>query len=79
MTNAKTSTKERIKSVAGSAKDTPKGTRLDLTLYLYPDGRSNIHADGAAGLVQDDPLELMQTLATLLRQVRFPDGTRYGG
>lgn len=42
----KMTSKERKREIAQSVTKTPKGVRLDLRIYLYPDGKGAIHAPG---------------------------------
>jgi hypothetical protein len=61
----------RKRIIARSATKTEKGVRLDLRIYLYPEGNSNVHAPGVKdGLSARNDLRLMAQLADVLDLVK---------
>ena len=67
------STDERLSRISATARTTDHGRRVDLRVYVYPDGQSAIQtvpqAEGI-GLLAGDELERIADTATILRDVR---------
>lgn len=51
-------------------KQTKKGVRYDLAVYIYPDGHGNITAKGGQNIPVADAAEAMTVLASLWREGR---------
>jgi hypothetical protein len=64
--------RERERMLAATAKATPKGVRLDLRVYLYPEGHSSIQpgTGGGDGAMADDDLQLIERFASVIRKVK---------
>jgi hypothetical protein len=62
---------QRIDAMAVTAVSTPKGKRVDLHVYLYPDGGSALNAGTVSGGLVSDDLELLSEIALVIRRVRL--------